>query len=463
LSFDHEVNAGARLDRLPLGRFHRRLLTLVALGMFFDTFDNSMMAGVLAALVGAGKSTVALNAQYISISFLGLTIGAGLAGVMGDHWGRRFAYQFNLILFGSMCLLSAVAPSMTSLMAIRFVMGIGLGAEFVAGYGMVTEFIPPARRGRCIAVVNVVSSAGGFVVNQVGLIVIPLLGWRAMFVIGGIGALCVWLLRRKLPESPRWLESKGRKDEAERVLAAIETETAEGGALPPVTARATPPQANVPIKVLFSPAVLRRTLLAMFINFVVLVCSYSFTAWVPTFFVRQGFTVTKSLGFYAAMSVGALAGPLLGFFLADRIGRRRGVIGVALALAAVGAVYPFLSDVRAIVFCGFLLVAGMNLVITFGLAAYTPELFPTEYRFRGSGLAQMMGRGGLIFAPYVVVMLFESYGIGGVVLTLSSLYLSLAVVVALFGIETNQQSLEALSPNGNAAETTASVVEYKGT
>jgi putative MFS transporter len=156
-----------------------------------------------------------------------------------------------------------------------------------------------------------------------------------------------------------------------------------------------------------------------------------------------------------------LAGPLLGFLLADRIGRRRGVIAVALALTVVGTIYPFLTEGPAIIFCGFLLVAGMNLAITFGLAAYTPELFPTEYRFRGSGLAQMMGRGGLIFAPYVVVMLFESYGPGGVVLVLSGLYLTLAIVVALFGIETNQQSLEDLAPDAEPPVEAAIVLENK--
>jgi putative MFS transporter len=457
------VNAGVRLDRLPLGRFHKRLLTLIALGLFFDSFDNALMASVLAALVGAGVSTVALNAQYISISFLGLTIGAALAGLMGDRWGRRFAYQFNLLLFGSMCLVSAFAPSMPWLMAIRFVMGIGLGAEFVAGYGMVTEFIPPARRGRCIALVNVVSSSGGFAVNQMGLLVIPLLGWRAMFIIGGVGALGVWLARRKLPESPRWLESKGRHAEAEQVLARIEAEVAAGGVLPPVVGRAEPLPGEVPIRVLFSEAVIRRTMLAICINFVVLVCSYSFTSWVPTFFVKQGFTVTRSLGFNAAMSCGAIAGPLLGFWLADKIGRRWGVVMVASAMAVIGAVYPFLTAVPAIVFCGFLLVAGMNLAITFGLACYTPELFPTGYRFRGSGLAQMFGRGGLIFAPYAVVFLFENYGIGGVVMVLSGLYLSLAVIVGLFGIETNQKSLESLAPRTEAMPTSAVMLEKKRT
>jgi len=106
------VSAGARLDRLPMGGFHRRLLRLIALGMFFDTFDNAMMAGVLASLVAGGTSTMALNARYISVSFFGLTIGAALAGLMGDRWGRRFAYQFNLLLFGFMCLVTRLGTQL---------------------------------------------------------------------------------------------------------------------------------------------------------------------------------------------------------------------------------------------------------------------------------------------------------------------------------------------------------------
>lgn len=440
------VNAAARLDRLPMSSFHWRLLGLIALGMFFDTFDNAMMAGVLAALVGRGASTVALNARYISVSFLGLTIGAALAGLMGDRWGRRFAYQFNLLLFGGMCLISAAAPSMSWLIVIRGLMGVGLGAEYVVGYSMLTEFIPPSRRGRCIAVVNVVSSSGGFAVSQVGLLVIPWLGWRAMFVIGGLGALFVWWLRKALPESPRWLEAIGRDAEAEHVIASIERQVSSGSDLPAVAVSLRRPIGQVPLSVLFTPPVVRRTLLAIAVNVVALVCSYSFISWIPTFFVKEGFSVTRSLAFNAAMSGGAIAGPLLGMLLADRIGRRRGIVLVAGGAGVVGAIYPFLAAVPAIIVCGFLLVAAMNLVITFGLACYTPELFPTEYRFRGSGLGQMMGRAGLIGTPYVVVLLYTNYGIGGVVFVLAGMYFALAAGIALFGIETNQKSLEALAP-----------------
>jgi len=446
------VNAAARLDRLPIGPFHRRVLWLVGLGMFFDSFDNSMMAGVLAAMVASGWSTMGLNASFISATFLGLTVGALAAGVLGDRLGRRFAYQFNLLIFGLMSLLASIAPSIRWLIPIRCAMGIGLGAEFVVGYGMISEFVPPARRGQFTTLLNLISSSGVFAVSMTGLIVIPAFGWRAMFVIGGVGALWVWWLRRNLPESPRWLESVGRTEEAEQVLRRIEQEAAPGVALPPILPTSTPPSRRVPISVLFTRPVIRRTLLAIAVNVTCLVGSYSFTAWIPSFFVRQGLSVTRSLGFTAAMTAGTIAGPLLGVFIADRIGRRRGIMVTGIACAAIGAVYPFLAAPVPIMLCGFLLVSSMSLFLALGLGGYTPELFSTEYRFRGSGVAQMAGRAGLIASPYAVVALFGAYGIGGVIGAIAALYIVLVLVVALFGIETNRKSLEALAPG---AETNA--------
>jgi putative MFS transporter len=449
-----QVNAAARLDRLPLGPFHRRVLRLVGMGMFFDSFDNSMMAGVLAALVSSGASTMALNATFISATFAGLTIGAATAGLIGDRLGRRFAYQFNLLIFGSMCLVASIAPSMDWLIVIRCIMGIGLGAEFVVGYGMISEFVPPRNRGRYTALLNLISSSGVFAVSLTGLAIIPWLGWRAMFVIGGIGALWVWWLRRSLPESPRWLEAVGRNDEAERILQRIEHEAAPGGNLRPAVVYQSMPPRRVPISVLFTRPVVRRTLLAIAVNVTCLVGSYSFTAWIPSFFVKQGFSVTRSLGFTAAMTAGTLAGPALAVLLADRIGRRRGIMLAGVACAAIGSIYPFLVMPVPIMLCGFLLVSAMSLFLALGLGGYTPELFPTAYRFRGSGIAQMAGRAALIATPYAVVPLFATYGIGGVVGTIAGMYLTLVVIIAFAGIETNQRSLESLAPGAGPLSAT---------
>jgi len=131
------VNAGARLDRLPIGSFHRRILWLVGLGMFFDSFDNTLSGAVLGELLHSGWSTLELNSLFMSATFIGLTIGAGAAGWLSDRFGRRFAYQFNLAIFGTMALLATMAPSMHWLIAIRGIMGLGLGAEYVMCYGLI--------------------------------------------------------------------------------------------------------------------------------------------------------------------------------------------------------------------------------------------------------------------------------------------------------------------------------------
>src|SRR5215471_13101324 len=123
------VNAASRLDRLPLSRFHYRVFWLIAAGMFFDGYDLYVGTNVLGATVGSGFSTLAQNAQFVSITFFGLTLGSFIAGFLGDHYGRRFTYQFNLAIFGLASLAAAFAPDMTWLVASRFIMGLGLGAE----------------------------------------------------------------------------------------------------------------------------------------------------------------------------------------------------------------------------------------------------------------------------------------------------------------------------------------------
>src|SRR5215471_10692562 len=237
------ANAGARLDRLPISSFHYRIFWLVGAGMFFDGYDLYVGTAVLPALLQAKFSTLPLNAQFVSFTFLGMTIGALVTGFLGDRYGRRFTYQFNLMIFGLASLAAAFAPDMTTLNLLRFVMGLGLGAEIVVGYSTLTEFVPPVSRGRWLAFMAFLVVSGLPVTTLLGNLIIPNFGWRPMFVIAGVGALIVWWLRKSLPESPRWLESKGRYGEADEVLTAIEKEsTPRDGKLPaPQTQPATEP------------------------------------------------------------------------------------------------------------------------------------------------------------------------------------------------------------------------------
>ena len=218
------VNAGARLDRLPISSFHYRIFWLVGAGMFFDGYDLYIAGGVLASAVQTKFSTIPQNLQFISLTFVGMTLGALITGFVGDKMGRRFTYQINLLIFGLASLAAAFAQDMNQLIVCRFVQGLGLGAEIVVGYSTLTEFVPPQTRGRWLSMMAFLTVAGFPVTALLGYLIIPAFGWRPMFVIAGIGSLIVWYLRKNLPESPRWLESQGRSEEAEALMQSIEKE-----------------------------------------------------------------------------------------------------------------------------------------------------------------------------------------------------------------------------------------------
>jgi putative MFS transporter len=234
------VNAGARLDRLPISPFHYRIFWLVGAGMFFDGYDLYVAGGVLASTIQSKFSTLPQNLQFLSLTFVGMTLGSLITGFVGDKYGRRFTYQINLLIFGLASLAAAFAQDMNQLIVCRFVQGLGLGAEIVVGYSTLTEFVPPKSRGRWLAFMAFLTVCGFPVTAILGYLIIPTWGWRPMFVIAGLGSLVVWYLRKNLPESPRWLEAQGRTAEAEALMQAIEKDV--GGTLPPpVVAAPTPP------------------------------------------------------------------------------------------------------------------------------------------------------------------------------------------------------------------------------
>lgn len=441
------VNAGARLDRLPIARFHYGLIGLIAAGMFLDAFEIYLQGGVLAALVATHWSTPAMNANFISSTFAGMVVGAWLAGITGDRFGRRFAYQVNLLVFGLASLAGALAPSMSWLIAARFLMGLGLGAEIVVGYVTISEFVPPRSRGRWGTALATITNSALFVSALVARVVIPNFGWRWMFVITGVGALIVWFLRRSMPESPRWLEAKGRHAEAEAVLAAIEREVSPNRALPPPVVTVAPVLVRPSVMALFAPGIAMRTLIGSIVLIALNTAVYGFIAFMPTFMVRQGMTIVSSLNYTTLMMFGGPVGALIGLFLADRIGRRMCLVVFALISVALGALYPQMSDPALVTLFGFLLITAVYVMVAIGWALYVPELFPTEIRMRGAGFCNTAGRMATIVTPQIIVPLFAAAGVGGVIALVDFLLLLLALMVGVFGIETREKSLEALAPN----------------
>src|SRR5476649_1281161 len=313
------VNAGPRLDRLPIAPFHYRIFWLIGAGMFFDGYDLYVGASVLGAAVAQKFAVLGQVPQFISWTFVGMTIGAVIAGFVGDRYGRRFSYQINLLVFGLASFAAAAAPSMEWLIAARFVMGLGLGAEIVVGYSTMTEFVPPKSRGRWMAFMAFIVVAGFPATSIISTLVIPNFGWRPMFAIAGVGALIVWYLRKKLPESPRWLESSGKTAEAEALMQAIEREVSGGGPLPPPAAAVPTPDWT--FASLFSATLFPRLVVGCVVLVTVNTLIFGFVNWLPTFFGQQGISITKSLTYTMVLASGSLVGCAIGAGCADWFGR----------------------------------------------------------------------------------------------------------------------------------------------
>ncbi len=436
------IQTGARLDRLPTSSFHKRIFFLIGAGMFFDGYDLYVGTNVLGSTVSTGFSTLAQNAQFVSLTFVGMTIGSLAAGFLGDAFGRRFTYQVNLLIFGLASLAAAFAPTMEWLIAARFVMGLGLGAEIVVGYSTLTEFVPPRSRGRWLSFMAFIVVCGLPATTILGSLIIPAFGWRPMFVIAAIGALIVWYLRKALPESPRWLESKGRIAEAEALLSEIERECGASGApLPPAAAKAP----LMTARELFGPTLLPRLVLGSIVLIVINTLIFGFVTWLPTFFVQQGITLTRSFAYTVMISLAAPVGCAIGAFLSDRVGRRPTIIGGSMAAILFGALYPFMKDPALIVATGFCLLLAIYVLVALLYGVYTPELFPTEVRLRANGICNMLGRGATIISPFIVVALFRAYSVGGVIAFMIGLLVLQIAAVWFWGIEPARRGLEELT------------------
>jgi MFS transporter, putative metabolite:H+ symporter len=450
-------NAGARLDRLPISSFHRRIMWLIGVGMFFDGFDIYVAATVLGATLRSGFSTIRQNAEFVSVTFLGMMVGSLLTGFLGDRYGRRFTYQANLAIFGIASIMAAFAPSMTALILLRFVMGAGLGAENVVGYATMTEFVPPQARGKWLGLISVFVVAGLPVTALLGTLIIPRFGWRIMFVLGGLGALVVWHLRKALPESPRWLESIGRTAEADRILQAIEQEVSlhHGPLKQPISS--PPSTQSRGLSALLTPVLLPRMIVGATTLIAINTLIFGFITWLPTFFVQAGRSIASSLGYSLVMSLGAPLGSAIGAATADSWGRKPTILGASVLTIVIGSMYPFVSNPGMLMTVGFLLTIPIYVLVTLLFAIYIPELFPTELRMRASGICNTFGRGATILTPFIVVALFRSHGVGGVLVFMIALLIVQIVVVLIFGVEPKKRRLEEIEAEAAGAPQPAKV------
>jgi MFS transporter, putative metabolite:H+ symporter len=431
------INVGGRLDRLPLTRLHRKVFYLVGVGMFFEGFDIYIAASVLGATYKTGFSTLAENGLFISITFVGMTLGALLTGFLGDRYGRRFTYQLNLLIFGAAALASVFAPDMRTLIALRFLMGLGLGAEVVVGYSMMAEFFPARIRGRWSGMISTIVTAGLPVSAFLAWLLVPTFGWRVMFLLGALGATVAWYLRRGLPESPRWLVVMGREAEADAIVSSFEQEAGfDFVSRPPATPETVVAHTTAD---LFRHPLLPSLIVGSISLMVANTLIYGFVIWLPTFFIGQGNSIARSTGFALLMALGGPIGSAVGAFAADYLGRKRTIVVVSCLAVILSVAFVFSGTSPVVPVIGFFLTIPIYILVAVLFAVYVPELFPTALRLRGVGICNAFGRSASIIVPLLIGPLFTNFGIPGVLAMMSSALLAMCVVVIALGTETRIQ------------------------
>lgn len=443
-----DLNLAQRFDRLPLTRHQHVLFLIIATAWLVDSADLAMITFVLApiseefGLGAAGAGAVA------SSGFAGMLLGASTAGVLADRFGRRVVFQYSMVLWGAASLLMAFSWDFWSLIFFRFLIGCGMGAEFPVAQSLVSEFIPSRHRGRYIAWLEGFWPLGFVLAGVLSLIIVPTIGWRWVFV--ALAVMSAWLLvvRRIVPESPRWLESRGRRSEAAEVMAAMERDVAAASGKPlaePEPARhAALASEGFPLRHMFTREYRKRTFMAWAMWFFVLLGYYSISTWMGKLLADSGMAIADSIAFVLLMTLWGIPGFLSAAYLVDRLGRKPVLCGY-IVLSAVAAYFYGGSESIA-----GLIVAGSFMQFFFfgmwsALYAYTPEVFPTRARATGCGTASAWGRAGALVGPSLVPVVLSTLGTTWVFYLGAVVFLAGAAVVLLFGPETKQKVLEEVS------------------
>jgi MFS transporter, putative metabolite:H+ symporter len=455
-----------RIEGLPLGTFHRRFIALVSLGNFFDLYDIFIVAYIGAALQQSGFLTLRQFTFFVAAGFLGMFVGTVVFGMGSDRMGRRSAFILLLLIYSVFTFAGAFAPNAAWLIALRFFAGVGIGAEIVVIDTYVTEVVPGRVRGRYVAITQVAGFCAVPVAAVLSRVLVPthflMSGWRWVMVIGASGALLTWWFRRRLPESPRWLESRGRVAEADVVMAGLEAESfhsprseekadsslalgmtkKEDGMATAETER-TQKSEQASFWELWRAPYLSRTVMLVIFQALQTIGFYGFANWAPTFLLKRGVSLLHSLEYTLLIALVSPLGPLLAAWTSDRFERKWTIVILALAVAGLGLGFGNSIAPAAVVGFGALLTLA-NYWFSAAFHAYQAEMFPTRLRATGVGFTYSWSRLSAAFTSILIGAILV-HGVPAVFAVLAAAMILVACVIGLMGPRTNGLVLEEIA------------------
>jgi putative MFS transporter len=441
----------ARLERLPVTPRLQLIRVIVGIATFFDGYTVLAIAFAMPSLVSEWKLTPAEVGLILSAGYVGQLFGAVIFGSLAEKYGRLKTLFITIMLFVSMDVACLFSWSGLSMIVFRLLQGVGTGGEVPVASAYINEFIGAEKRGRFFLLYEVIFPVGLMFAGIAGYFLVPIYGWKAMFVVGLIPSVLTIPLRWFMPESPRWLASKGRIAEANAVVKMLENSATRRGVVlrepvvRPVDPRAT---ARSDWRELFRGIYLKRTLTIWGLWVCAYMINNGLITWLPTLY-KQVFQLPlqTSLGYgWITSAVGVIAS-IICALLIDKVGRRRWYV-TAFLLAMVPLLTLTWLGATSATEVLILATAAYAILqtITFSLYLYSAEIYPTRLRCIGTGLGSAWLRAGSAVGPVMVGVIVGDLGIRYVFAAFAAVALVGGIVTLLFAIETKGRVLEELSP-----------------
>ena len=435
-----------RLENLPVGSFHYKLLVVTGLGWLFDSMDTGLISFVLPVLAKEWGLTPEQVGWIGSIGLIGMALGAVLAGTVADRLGRKKVFAATVILYSVSTGLCAVAWSYESLLFFRFLVGFGLGGELPVAATLMSEYAPSHLRGRFIVLLESFWGIGWLVAACISYLLIPKFGWQIAFWIGAAPALYVFLIRMHMPESIRYLISKNKIDEAKEIILDLEKKLLVKSE--PFAEKLSPAElgsektAQPKFSSLWSPQFRTRTIMLWLAWFGIVYSYYGIFMWLPSIVFAQGFAVVKTFEYVLVMTLAQLPGYYAAAWLVDIIGRKYTLSLFLLLSGVCSYFFGNAADPNSLLMWGAAM-SFFNLGAWGVIYTYTPELYPTSIRALGSGWAAGFGRIGGMLAPMLVgVLLANGVEMNWIFAMFASVFVIISAIVLGLGIESKQKSLE---------------------
>ncbi|NIF87471.1 MFS transporter [Burkholderia sp. Cy-637] len=455
-----EASVSARLDRLPPTRYFRGLVARIAIGGWFEFYEMFMAAYISLGLIKGGMYHATTEgifdvngfASFLGSFFAGMFVGTVALGGFTDRFGRRAVFTGAMLIYSVATFAAAFQVSPEAMDAWRFVAGLGIGVQLITVDTYISELTPNHARGKYMAFSILVILTSVPTVALLSYVLVPhtilgLDGWRWVMIIGSAGALLIWLIRRDLPESPRWLESRQRVAEARAIVDRIESrvvaETGQPLAAPKLDA-AAPEEGQGSWSEIWQRPYLGRTLMLSLFNFCQTFGVYGFGAWVPVLLYSKGITITHSLLYTMVIAITTPLGAIGAMACAERIERKWQLAACAAVVAVAGVMFGMVREPALILLFGSAVTIANNWLIGI-FHTYQAELYPTRIRARAVGFVFSWSRLSSIFVGFWVAALLKHYGVPTVFVLISSAMLVIVVAVGAFGPRSNGIRLEELS------------------